>query len=69
MVLMTVAITLAFLVRSSSLVGFIPLALYKISLSFDDFVAILSAGIFVAVPIMGLSVAMDSCYYGALTFP
>jgi hypothetical protein len=41
MVLMTVAITLAFLVKSSSLVGFIPLALYKISLSFDYFVAIL----------------------------
>jgi hypothetical protein len=69
MVAMTAAITLAFLVRSSSLVGWFPLALYQIMLSINDFYAILQGGIIVAVPIMLFSVGMDSWYYGTLTFP
>ena len=37
MILMTLSITFAFIVRSSSLVGFIPMALYKIFSSFEYF--------------------------------
>ena len=41
MILMTLSITLAFLIRSSSLIGWIPLALIKMLSSFDYFLAIL----------------------------
>ena len=69
MILMTFAITIAFLVRSSSLVGWIPLAIYKMFQSWPYFVAILQAGVFIAVPVVCFSVFLDSLYYGTLTFP
>lgn len=69
MVLMTLAISIAFIVRSSSLLGWLPLALLKCFSSFDYFVAILSAGIFVALPTCGFSTLIDSLCYGRLTCP
>jgi len=41
MIMMTFSITMAFIVRSSSLIGFIPLALFRIFESWDFFLAIL----------------------------
>lgn len=69
MALMTFSITLAFLVRSSSLVGWVPLALYKVFSSFDYFCSIFLAGICIAVPVFLSSVLADSMYYGTFTIP
>jgi hypothetical protein len=69
MVMMTFSITAAFIVRSSSLIGFIPLALFRMFQSWDFFIAILQSGIFVALPTVGLSIICDSIYYGKLTCP
>ena len=72
---MTWAITMAFIVRSSSLLGWIPLALatifsgknfYCILMNFRN---ILLSGIFVAVPIMVFSILFDSLIYGKFTCP
>jgi hypothetical protein len=67
--MMTLFVTLAFLVRSSSLTGWLPLALHTAFSSLDYFLAVLAAGVFVAVPIFGLSVFADSLFYGKLTCP
>jgi len=69
MILMTVAITVCFLVRSSSLVGWVPLALYFATRSLDNFMNIALAGVFIAVPITLFSVGLDSLFYGCLTCP
>ena len=69
MALMTLSITLAFIVRSSSLIGFIPLALFQMFQSCDDFLAILQSAIFVALPTFTLSIVCDSIYYGKWACP
>jgi len=69
MAIMTTSITLAFLVRSSSLVGWVPLALWKILSGFDYFIAIVTAGILIAIPVCILSVIIDSIEYGKFTIP
>ncbi len=75
MALMTFSITMAFLVRSSSIIGWVPLALIYI-LSSSSFVcmllnlfAIAKAGVFVALPMIVISLAIDSFYYGKFAFP
>ena len=69
MKLMTLFISLAFLVRSSSLVGWIPLALIKAFTSADFFLAIVQAAFTVALPVLVLSTLADSWFYGKLTVP
>jgi len=69
MAMMTMSITMVFLVRSSSLVGWVPLALWKIFSGFDFFLAILTAGVCIAIPVCVVSVIIDSLYYGKLTIP
>ena len=69
MALMTFSITIAFLVRSSSLAGWVPLALIKVFQGWDMFFAIVLSGIFVAVPVFMLSVLADSLYYGKFAIP
>lgn len=69
MTLMTLGITVAFIVRSSSLVGWIPLALFQCFSSMNYFFAIVLSGLFVAVPTFGLSVLIDSLCYGRFTCP
>jgi phosphatidylinositol glycan class B len=67
--LMTMSITFSFLIRSSSLVGYFPLA---ILLMYQDprFIApIVVAGLSCAIPLVFLSVALDTYLYGFLTFP
>ena len=69
---MTFSITIAFLIRSSSLIGWIPLAIVSIFSTpqfISNLIAIIQAGIFVALPTMVFSVALDSWYYGQLTVP
>jgi hypothetical protein len=64
---MTFAITLAFLIRSSSLIGWIPLALFKIISTkdvFSNLLAIIQAGIFVSLPTILISILLDSLFYG-----
>ena len=72
MALMTFAITLAFLIRSSSLIGWIPLAYGKIHSTphyVQNFLAILQSGLFVSVPTIIFSICVDSYYYGKWTVP
>lgn len=69
MILMTLSITAAFLIRSSSLIGWIPLALVKMFTSFDYFTSIVKSGLVVAIPAMMLGIAIDSVSYGKLTVP
>jgi hypothetical protein len=75
MVLMTFAITMAFLIRSSSLIGWFPLAIASILSTnsinsiFLNLSAICKAGILVAVPLITISIGIDSLFYGKLTFP
>lgn len=67
--MMTLCVTLAFLVRSSSLTGWLPLALHTAFSSCDYFVAVLSAGVCIALPVFGVSVLADSWFYGRFTIP
>ena len=70
--LMTLSITLAFLIRSSSLIGWIPLALVSIFSTqniFSNLFSIIQAGVLVAIPTIGFSIALDSWYYGKLAIP
>ena len=65
--LMTFSITLAFLIRSSSLVGWIPLALVAIFSTpnfISNFIAVAKAGILVAIPTLIFSIGLDSWFYG-----
>ena len=66
---MTFLITLSFLIRSSSLAPWIPLAALKILEDAGNFRPILVAGLTVAIPTMCCSVLLDSYYYGVLTVP
>ena len=69
MALMTFGITIAFIVRSSSLCGWLPLALIKCLSSYDYFLAILTSGVVVALPTFAFSVLIDSICYGRFTCP
>lgn len=75
MIFMTFSITMAFLIRSSSLIGWVPLALIKIFevYSFQsllyNFSSVMKSGLFIAVPMVVFSIFMDSIYYGKLAFP
>lgn len=72
MAIMTFAITMAFLIRSSSLVGWIPLALAKIfSTSYVgmNLFSIITACVMVTIPTIIVSILIDSKFYGRLTVP
>lgn len=73
--IMTISITLAFIVRSSSLVGWIPIALATMYNSssylciFYNLLVMIQAGILITIPMCIFSVAIDSIYYGKLMIP
>ena len=69
MMLMVVFISLAFIIRSSSLIGWIPLAMFKMFQSVDYFVAILQSGLLIAVPTILISIYFDCLAYGTFTVP
>lgn len=66
---MTALITVCFIARSSSLVSWIPLALFKIIEDGRFFVPIVIAGITVALPLCLISVLIDSYFYGVICVP
>lgn len=63
---MTALISLSFMMRNTSPVGWIPLLILKI-VQDKSFMAFLISGFVVALPIMGFCVALDSIYFGELT--
>jgi len=73
MAVMTWAITMAFIVRSSSLLGWIPLALTTIFSGKNSYCILMNlwniilSGIFVALPMMIFSILFDSFIYGKFT--
>ena len=66
---LTLAITLSFAIRSSSIVGYIPLALISIFQDFNYFIPILVAGLTITVPTVLLNLVSDSYFYGYWTVP
>ena len=67
---MTLAISISFLIRSSSLAGWLPLAVLKIAeFPRGNLSAIIVAGVTVAIPCVLMSFIIDSYYYGVWTFP
>ena len=70
MKLMTAAITLAFIVRSSSLVSFGPLALFQIASDPVNYtLPILKAGVFIALPLFAISCCIDTLLYKRYAMP
>lgn len=65
--IMTGLLSLSFMIRSTSPIGWIPLLVMKIVYDKSLF-AFLQAGVVVAIPILSFCVAMDSIYYGEFTF-
>ena len=61
-VVLTATITLSFMMRNTSPIGWIPLLAIKVLFE-GAFLPFLLAGVFVAVPIIGLVVAIDTFYY------
>lgn len=62
---MTALITLSFMMRNTSPVGWIPLLVMK--MYEGQLKSMIVSGVVVAVPIMGVCVALDSVYFGQLT--
>ena len=62
-VMLTAVITIAFVGRNTSIVGWIPLLAIKVLLE-GSLLPFLMSAILVAIPLMGVSVAIDSAYYG-----
>ena len=67
--MLTLAITLSFIVRSSSIVGYIPLALIVIFKDTRFFLPILVAGATIAVPAVLVNLISDAHFYGYWTVP
>jgi len=63
-VIMTALISLSFVMRNTSPVGWIPLLISKIVYD-GSFKSFALAGVFVSIPIIALGIALDSLYYGA----
>jgi len=66
---LTLAITLSFTVRSSSIVGYIPLALIAIFKDPRFLVAILVAGLTITIPVVLINLMSDAYFYGYFTVP
>jgi hypothetical protein len=66
---LTLAITLSFAVRSSSIVGYVPLALMAIAQDFRFFFPIIVAGLTITIPIVGINLVSDAYHYGYWTVP
>lgn len=67
--MLTFAITVSFIIRSSSLVGYVPLALIVIVQDFNFFMPILVAGLCIAIPAILANIASDAYFYGYWTIP
>lgn len=63
------AITFSFAVRSSSIVGYIPLALIAIVKDINFLIPIIVAGLTIAIPTVLINLASDAYFYGYWTVP
>ena len=61
-VILTATISLSFMMRNTSPIGWIPLLAIKVLFE-GALLPFIIAGIFVAVPIIGLTVYIDTLYY------
>jgi phosphatidylinositol glycan class B len=68
MELMTVSITLAFIVRSSSIIGWVPLLLAKMYQSKAYIISFLTVA-YIAILLIIISISIDSMFYKRLTCP
>jgi GPI mannosyltransferase 3 len=66
--LLTASLTLAFMIRNTSPIGWPPLLLMKV-IKDGALVPFLIAGFTVFVPVVGLSILVDSHFYGIQHFP
>lgn len=62
-VVLTALISLAFMMRNTSPIGWIPLLAYKVLFS-GSLIPFILSGIFVALPILALCTYVDTVYYG-----
>lgn len=67
MLKMTLCISVAFVIRPSIAIGFFPLALWYIIQSWEQFRVTFLAALIVGLPIVSMSVCLDSWYYGTFT--
>jgi len=67
--MLTLAITISFIVRSSSIVGYVPLAVIVIFKDTRFFIPILIAGATIAVPAVLINLVSDAYFYGYWTVP
>lgn len=64
---LTALITISFVIRNTSPIGWLPILFLKI-VNEGSFVPFLIAGFVVALPLLGISVLLDSLFFGNLTF-
>ena len=67
--LLTLAITLSFTIRSSSIVGYIPLALQAIYQDINFLLPIIVSGLCITIPTVCMNLASDAYFYGYWTVP
>lgn len=67
--MLTLAITLSFAVRSSSIVGYVPLAMIAIYQDINFLLPIIVAGLTIAIPVVLANLASDAYFYGYWTVP
>jgi len=62
-ILMTVALTISFIVRSSSLLGYFPLFIFKIFENYNFIITFLVSAILITIPMCTFVIALDSYHY------
>ena len=61
-VILTATITFSFMMRNTSPIGWVPLLAIKVLFE-GALIPFLIAGIFVAIPVMGFTIYLDTLYY------
>lgn len=67
--LMTFAITILFIVRSSCIIGYVPLAICRILEDSRYLGSFIVAGLFITIPLVLATICIDSYLYGFWTIP
>ena len=66
---MTFAITILFIVRSSCIIGYLPLAVFRMIEDSRYFVSFIIAGLCITIPLVFATICIDSYLYGFWTIP
>jgi hypothetical protein len=69
LMILTLAITISFTVRSSSIVGYIPLALIVIFKDPNFLLPIIVCGLTISIPFVVINLMSDAHFYGYFTIP